>query len=412
MKKVMLIVIVVLLASLSFAKATEITFWYALSGHKGEVFKDFIDEFNSIQDDIYVKGVFSGKYADTSQKLMAAIAANILPNGGVVPAGPIFTGARDNYLILDYLENDSELDMDDYYPAMWDYARYEGKICAIPYNISTPVMYYNKDLFKSAGLDPEKPPQTWDELLTYAKAITKDENGDGNPEIWGFDANDTPWIFKAFLAQNECGIIESSTLNPLFDTEAGYETAEFWKKLIDEQAMPVGIHDIAEKRFLGGTLGIYMGSSSRIGSWLGNTEFDLGVAYLPAGKVHSIPIGGAVIVLFPYSDKENDATYEFIKWVTEPERVAQFSINTGYIPTRKSALKIEELENFMEEVPEYKTAFEQLKYGFSYWHFYEMGTMDNLIWEGLEQIERELMEPEEAMNWISKELEAEIEANK
>lgn len=412
MKKVFLLTVLIFVAVFCLAQATEITFWYALSGQKGEVFKELVDEFNEMQDEVFVKAVFSGKYAETSQKLMASIAANTLPNGGVVPAGPIFTGARDNYLILDYIENDQDFDMDDFYPAMWDYSKYEGKICAIPYNISTPVMYYNKELFEKAGLDPEHAPQNWEELLEFAKKITVDENGDGIPEIWGFDVKDTPWIFKAFLSQNECEIIDSSTLDPKFDTPEGYETAEFWKQLIDEGAMPVGLHDMAEKMFLGGTLGIYMGSSSRIGSWLGNTEFDFGAAYLPAGKIRSIPIGGAVIVLFPFSEEENEATYKFIKWVTEPENVAYFSMNTGYIPTRKTALEVPELVEFMEETPMYRIAFEQLQYGFSYWHFFEMGTMDGLIWEALEKIEREIASPEEAMDWVSVELENEIEANK
>jgi sn-glycerol 3-phosphate transport system substrate-binding protein len=412
MKKVFFVFVLLIVAVFCLAEATEITFWYALSGSKGEVFKDLVEEFNDSQDEVYVKAIFSGKYAETAQKLTAAIAADILPNGGVVPAGPIFTGARDNYLILDYIENDPELDMDDFYQAMWDYSKYDGKICAIPYNISTPVMYYNKELFEEAGLDPNSPPQTWEELLEYASKITKDENGDGIPEIWGVDMKDTPWIFKAFLSQNECEIIDESAMDPKFDTPEGYEAAEFWQKLIDEEAMPVGLHDIAEKMFLGGTLGIYLGTSSRIGTWPGNTEFEFGVDYLPAGKIRSIPIGGAVIVLFPYSEEENDATYKFIKWLVEPENVAYFSMNTGYIPIRESALEVPELVEFMEENPMYEVAFEQLKYGFSYWHFNEMGTMDDLIWEALEKIEREIATPEEAMDWVSSELEYEIEVNK
>lgn len=410
MKKVLLFVFIFALAAVSFG-VTEITFWYALSGTSGEAFKSLIDEFNSTQDEVRVKAIYSGKYADTAQKITAALASNALPNGGIIPAGPIFTGARGNYVIYDYISNDPEFDMNDFYPAMWDYSKYQGKICAIPYNISTPMFYYNKDLMREAGLDPENPPQTWDELLDAASKITKDTNGDGIPDIWGFDTKDTPWIFKALLLQNNCNIIESETLTPLFDTPEGIETAGFWKKLIDNKAMPAGIHSMAEKMFLGGTLGFYFGSSSRIGRWLGNTQFDFGATFLPAGKKRAVPIGGAVIVLFPHKKKEDDATYKLIKWLTLPENVAKFSLKTGYIPTRKTALELPSVQKFMEDVPMYKAAFKQLEYGYAYWHFNEMGTMDDLIWEALEKIEREIMTPGYAMKWLSRELKAEIEAN-
>lgn len=410
MRKILLVLLVTSLAILTLA-VTEITFWYALSGTSGEAFKGLIEEFNSMQNDVKVKAVYSGNYGDTAQKITASLAANTLPNGGIIPAGPIFTGARGNYVLLDYILNDLEFDMDDFYPAMWDYSKFEGKVSAIPFNISTPVFYYNKDLMREAGLDPESPPQTWDELLSAASKITKDINGDGIPDIWGVDMADTPWIFKAFLLQNDSDIIDSETLTPLFDTPEGIEAAQFWKNLIDSKAMPVGTHNLAEKMFLGGTLGFYFGSSSRIGRWLGNTEFDFGAAFLPAGRKRAIPIGGAVAVLFPSNKKEDEATYKLIKWLTSPENVAKFSIKTGYIPTRKSALELPEVQQFVRDTPMYGMAFEQLQYGFSYWHFNEMGTMDNLIWEALEKIERDVMSPADAMKWLSEELKAEIEAN-
>lgn len=410
MKKVLLCILVVSVAVLTMA-VTEITFWYALSGVSGESIKAIVEEFNISQNDVLVKLVYSGNYADTAQKITAALAANTLPNGGIIPAGPIFTGARGNFVLLDYILKDPEFDMDDFYPAMWDYSKYEGKICAVPFNISTPVFYYNKDLMRASGLDPDNPPQTWEELLEAAKAITRDTNNDGIPDIWGVDMADTPWIFKAFLLQNENEIIDVSTMTPLFDNQRGIEAAQFWKRLIDEKAMAIGQHSLAEKMFLGGTLGFYMGSSNRIGRWQGTTNFEFGAAFLPAGKVRAIPIGGAVAVLFPKTAKEDEATYRLIKWLTTSENAAKFAIETGYLPTRRSSLELPMTQEFMASTPMWRTAFEQMEFAFAYWHFNEMGTMDSLIWEALEKIERNVMSPADAMKWLSKELKAEIEAN-
>jgi len=142
------------------ALSLEIVFWYPLSGTKGEVFKSIVEEFNKTHPSIKVKLVYTGEYRDTAQKVMAALATGTLPNGGIIPAGPIFTGPYGNYKILEYIEKDPEFDMNDFYNVAWEYSKYKGKICAIPYNISTPILIYNKKLLKEAGLDPNKPPET------------------------------------------------------------------------------------------------------------------------------------------------------------------------------------------------------------------------------------------------------------
>jgi sn-glycerol 3-phosphate transport system substrate-binding protein len=375
----------------------KITFWYALGGNSGEAVKKLVEEFNKQSKTVIVEGVYSGKYGETAQKITTALVSNTVPNGGIIPAGPIFTGGRGNYKILDYIEKQKDFDQDDFYPGIWDYARYKGKICAIPFNISTPIMYYNKKLLTETGLDPDKPPQTWEALLEAAKKITRDINGDGAPDIWGFDTKDSPWIFKSFLLQNDNMIIDSATEDPLFDNESGVETAAYWKKLIDAQAMPVGMHQLAEKQFLGGNLAFLMASSNRLGRWLGKTDFEFGVAFLPENKRRAVAVGGAVLVLFPYSEDEDNATWEFINWLTKPEQLAQFATTTGYIPIRKSILDLPSIKQFLKSNPVYKVAYEQLAYAFSYWHFEMMGEMDRILYESLEKIERGLETPEEAM---------------
>ncbi len=389
--------------------SVEIVFWYPLSGTKGQVLKEIVERFDKAHPDIKVKLVYTGKYRETAQKVMSALVTKSLPNGGIIPAGPIFTGAYGNYKILEYMLYDPDFDISDFYDVAWDYAKYKGRICAIPYNISTPVLIYNKKLMEEAGLDPNRPPETWEELLEYAKKITKDLNGDGEPDIWGLNIKDTPWLFKAMLFQNDCEIIDADTMTPLFDGPKGVEAAAFWKKLIDEKAMPVGMHNLADKQFISGTLGFYMGSSSRIGKWCGKLPFEVGVAFLPKKVKRAIPIGGAVLVMFPHSKEEDDAMWKLIKWLVSPENLGEFCIKTGYIPIRESVLEVPEVKKFMEENPDYRVAFEQMKYGKAYWHFEQMGTMDYLLYEYLDKIERGILTPEEAMKEAAEKLKKEIE---
>ncbi|MDI3524449.1 ABC transporter substrate-binding protein [Kosmotoga sp.] len=389
--------------------SVEIVFWYPLSGTKGQVLKEIVERFDKAHPDIKVKLVYTGKYRETAQKVMSALVTKSLPNGGIIPAGPIFTGAYGNYKILEYMLYDPDFDISDFYDVAWDYAKYKGRICAIPYNISTPVLIYNKKLMEEAGLDPNRPPETWEELLEYAKKITKDLNGDGEPDVWGLNIKDTPWLFKAMLFQNDCEIIDADTMTPLFDGPKGVEAAAFWKKLIDEKAMPVGMHNLADKQFISGTLGFYMGSSSRIGKWCGKLPFEVGVAFLPKKVKRAIPIGGAVLVMFPHSKEEDDAMWKLIKWLVSPENLGEFCIKTGYIPIRESVLEVPEVKKFMEENPHYRVAFEQMKYGKAYWHFEQMGTMDYLLYEYLDKIERGILTPEEAMKEAAEKLKKEIE---
>ncbi len=405
----LLVLFILSFSAISFAKTTNIVFWYPLSGSKGAVFKKIVEEFNKVQSDVHVKLVYTGKYRDTAQKVSSAIAAGALPNAGLIPAGPIFTGPYNNYTIYNFVKNDPDLNISDFYKVALDYATYKGKLAGLPYNISVPVLYYNKELMKKAGLDPNTPPDTWDELLSFAKKITKDINNDKTPDIWGVNMADTPWIFKCMLLQNNCNIIDSNTLTPLFDSKKGIEAAQFWKKLVDEKAMPVGLHRLADKQFLANSLGFYMGSSSRIGRWSGKVKFDWDVAFLPKKEKRAVAIGGAVLEIFPHSKEEDEAAWKLIKWLISPPNMAEFCMKTGYIPIRRSILSLSKVKKFLDNNPKYKAAYEEMKYGIAYYHFQEMGTMDGLLWEALDKLERGVMSPEDAMKEAAKKLKEEIE---
>lgn len=393
-----------LFCTLGFCSETlSLVIWHGLSGPKGKFFESLVQEFDDLHPEITIEVVYTGTYAETAAKLSAALATNTLPNGGVIPAGPVFTGANGNYLILDYIEKDPQL-LDDIYSGIWDYGKYAGKICAIPYNISTPVLFYNKQILQQAGLDPESPPKTWDELLNFGKIVVSRVKG-----VFGLNMGDAPWFFKALLLQNGCEIV-TRTLppDPLFDKEAGIEAAIFWKKLVDEGVMPPGMHGMAEKHFLAGQLAFCVASSSKLGDWYGKTSFEFGVAFLPYKLRPAVPLGGATLVMFPKSEAENAATWELIKWLISPENIARWAMATGYLPIRKSCLLLPEMQEFLTANPLWKVPFEQLEFAYAYWHFMEMGTMDTLLREALEAIEYGVKTPEEAMRSAAEELRREI----
>ncbi|MBU4350511.1 ABC transporter substrate-binding protein [bacterium] len=400
MKKLLVIVvftiIVFSLCSSVFASGVKIDFWYALGGEAGKVFSGLIKEFNQSQNEVEVNGIYSGNYGDTANKVIAAIASDTLPQGGIIPAGPLFTGAYGNYKILDYIEK-YKFNLGKFYPGTLDYSKYQGKICVLPFNISTPVLYYNKDLFEKVGLDPEKPPQTWEELMEYGKKLTLDTDNDGNADTWGVDIKSIDWVFKAFILQNGGKIMNEDSTEVMFNSPEGLEALKFWKSLTDEGIMPVGLHDLAEKYFLSGNLGIYLGSSTKLGGWSGQLDFDFGTAFLPKKKTYAVTMGGATAALFPSTPEKEEATWKFIEWLLGSENIAKWSAATGYIPTTSSALKTIIIQKLFQEKPEYKAAFEQLQYVQNYEHFSAMGTLDRTFYEMLDKVEREALTPEEAL---------------
>jgi len=408
-KNLLIVGLVVFVVSSVVCAAEEVihlTFWHALSGAKGRFFESLVKEYDEANPEVTIEVVYTGKYAETAAKISAALATGTLPNGGVIPAGPVFTGTNNNYVILEFLNNEPEI-LNDMLPGIWDYAKYGGQICAIPYNISTPVLFYNKNLLNQAGLDSETPPQTWDELLAMAKRVVEAVGG-----VYGLNMGDAPWFFKALLLQNGCDIV-SKTLppEPLFDGPEGVEAATFWKTLVEEGVMPAGMHAMSENHFLAGQLAFCVASSSRLGDWYGKTSFEFGVAFLPGKVRFAVPLGGATLVLFPKSKKEDAATWDLIKWLISPENIARFSIATGYLPIRKSSLDLPIMQEFLANNPLWKVPFEQLQYAHAYWHFVEMGTMDQLLAQALEAIEFGTKSPEEAMKWAANELRKEIAAS-
>lgn len=383
-----------------------ITFWYALGGTAGETFAAMVEEFNETNPyKITVEATYSGGYGETAQKVFAAIASNTLPNGGVIPAAPLWTGREGNYKILDYITGPDGLDMDDFWPVLWKYNEYDGKVCSLPFNNSTPVLYYNKDLMAKAGLDPEKPPQTWDELKSMAKQIVE-EVGEG---VVGVNIKPTDWILKAFILQNGGKIMNDDATEPLFNSPEGVEALTFWKSLIDEGLMPPAQHGKqALELFIAGQVGFLYDSTGSVGTVLKGAQFEWGTAFMPKKVKYGATVGGAALALFPSTKEKEDATWRFLKWLLTPENCARWTEATGYLPVRKSVLQSERIQKLFEEYPQYRAGFEQLEYAETYPHFLQMGLLDDLLRKAIEKVEMNVLDPKAALDEAAEALKEEM----
>lgn len=365
--------------------------WYAVSGTSGEMFVDMAEAFDEANDLIDLELSYSGGSSDTATKVSAALLTNTMPDVALMYAGPLYTGGRGDYSIQSLIE-DEDFNADDIYPGMWDYCTYmDGGVCAIPYGISTQVLYYNKDILAAAGVDMTNPPATWEEFLNVCKQCMEKGNVNNADEFIGFEVSDAPWLFKSMLMQNGCEIIENNDgkIVPIYNNEAALEVANYWKSLVDEGVMPAGEHNNAENKFLAGNCAFIAASSNRISRWQGSTEFEIGAIEMPSfTENRSLALGGNVLVILTQDPQRVAAAWEFIKSMTTTDNITNFALSTGYLPIRKSSVESEQAQQAIEENEMYAVAFKQLDYTWAYVHFEQMGTMDIELRNALNKIEK------------------------
>ncbi len=394
------------LASLAGAQTT-IDFWYAVGGDQGTALQKMIDEFNTSNEyGITVNGTFSGSYGDTAQKVMASLAANTLPAGGLVPAGPLWTCREGNYLLEEYMSGPEGLAEDYFFPVLLEYNRYDGHLCSLPFNNSTMVMFYNKDLMAQAGLDPLSPPQTWDELLAQATAIVEKV-----PGAIGVEVRDEAWWLKGLILQNGGLIVTEDASAPAFQEEAGVQALEFWQRLVTAGLMPAGQHGVSRDLFIAGRVGFLMASTASVATVAGGASFDFGTDMLPGNVRRGTTVGGAALVMFPSTPEKELATWRLLKFLTSVDNSIAFTVATGYVPISSEAADSPIIQSLLLEQPEYAAGFEQLEVSSQYPHFFEMGTMDGLLAGAIEAIELGGRSPAEALNAAAAALIAEMAAN-
>lgn len=234
-------------------------------------------------------------------------------------------------------------------------------------------MYYNKDLFKQAGLDPEQPPTTWDEMVAMGKQLT-------SPDRWGIMIPSTGypyWMFGALAMQNGQVLMNGDGNVTYFDHPAVIEALHFWKALGDNHGvMPTGTIEWGTLRqnFLEGKTAMMWHSTGNLTAVKDNASFDFGVAMLPASKRRGTPTGGGNFYIFKQTTpEERRAAMQLIKYMTGPKNSAKWSIRTGYMGVSPATYETEALRNYVSEFPYAAVARDQLDYATAELSTYQTG---------------------------------------
>lgn len=371
-------------------EVTEIDFYFpvAVGGDVANMVDDLVAEFEGENPDVKVNAMYGGSYSETMTQVMAAVQGGTPPELAVLFSIDLFT-LLENDVIEEMTPMFEEEYLDDFYDAFMANAKVGDKVWSIPFQRSTIVLYYNKDAFAEAGLDPEAPPETWEELVDYGEQLTVD----GGQSQWGLEIPSTGyqyWMFQALALQTEDNIMSEDGKETYFDAPYAKESMEYWLDLSQEhEIMPEGTIEWATvpSDFLSERTAMMFHTTGNLTNVKDNAEFDFGVSFLPANNQYGSPTGGGNIYMFKDVPEENkEAAVKFMKFLTEPERVAQWSIDTGYIATRESAYETDKLKQYVEEFPQALVAREQLEHADSELATYQSGEVQKIFNDAIQSI--------------------------
>ena len=289
--------------------------------------------------------------------------------------------------------------LDSFYPTLMENGRTAGKTWGIPFQRSTIVMYYNKDAFKAAGLDPQKPPETWDQLVAAGKKLTK---ADGSQ--WGVMIPSTGypyWMFGALTMQNDQVLMNDAGNETYFDSPAVVEALQFWRDLGSKhKIMPEGTIEWGTLRqnFLEGKTAIMWHSTGNLTVVKDNAKFDFGVAMLPANKRRGTPTGGGNFYIFKQtSAQDRKAAMRLIKFMTSPERSAEWSMKTGYMGISPAAYETPKLKEYVKDFPYAAVARDQLKFATAELSTYQTGRVRKALDDAIQAALTGAKTPEAAL---------------
>ena len=361
-------------------KPVEITMWHSMPQQNEKALQGLADQFNSSQSDVKVNLVNQIDYAATFQKYKAGLETGELPDvvqlqeteqqqmidtGSIVPSG--VCAKADKYSFSDYL------------PRVVSYFTVDGQQYAMPFNTSGPVLYYNKKSFTAAGLDPEKPPTTLDELRTASEKLKAAGVVNGAPFALKLEPGYVEhWLGlsnKLFVNQSNgrtgrttASVLNSSTGKQIFS----------WLGGMVGDGLAATNSDLGSGNF-DNLLGIGSGNhamtidtSASLGTITavlgggGYPNVEIGVAPMPGlvtGKGGVLVSGGALYIVNKSSPEKQAASWQWEKFLDDTASQATWAVGTGYVPIRKSAAQSKTMQDFWAQNPYYKIAYDQLLEG-------------------------------------------------
>src|ERR1700687_6013363 len=286
----------------------EISFYYpvAVGGPITKLVDNFAADFEKENPGIKVKPIYSGAYQESITKALTAVKSNDAPTMSVLLSTDMFTLIDEDAIVaFDPLIRTPEDQawLKGFYPAFMENSQTSGKTWGIPFQRSTIVLYYNKEMFKEAGLDPNKAPATWHEMVDCAQKLTK-RDGSGKVTQWGVQIPSSGfpyWLFQGLTTENGAILMNAAGTETYYDKPGVIEALQYWVDLTSKyKVQPEGIIEwgTTPKDFFERKIAMMWTTTGNLTNVRSNAKFDFGVAMLPANKRRGSPTGGGNFFLF------------------------------------------------------------------------------------------------------------------
>ncbi len=356
-------------------KKSKVIFWHSFVATTIPALNELIDRFEKEHPDIEIDAQYVPTGDALVQKLITAIQSNTAPDVSWIHADFLDKLIESDaiYPIEHFINGEdglTEEEMNDFFPQLLGAFSHKKILYALPMDATVLALVYNKNHFRAAGIDPDVPPKTWNDLKEYSKKLTLDKDGDGKTDQYGFYVPAYPgsgplsiWEvlqWSPFLWQAGGEIIDSTQTKVLFNSEAGVQALTLWKEIYDQLNFSnySFTHDMG---LASGSISMIMDGPWDLPTFRKMKNIDWAVASLPEGpKGKATYIAGESLAIFKQS-KNPYAAWTFVKWVTQPEIQEMFSISSGYLPVRKSVLEKDSYKAFLESDHAMKCFVEQIK---------------------------------------------------
>ena len=361
----------------------EVSFYYpvAVGGPITKLIDGFAADFEKENPGIKIKPIYSGSYQDSIVKALTAVKSNDAPTMSVLLSTDMYTLIDEDAVVPfdSFIKTpEDQAWLKGFYPAFMENSQTGGKTWGIPFQRSTIVLYYNKELFKEAGLDPNKPPANWKEMAEYGQKLTK-RDASGKVTQWGVQIPSSGfpyWLFQGLSTPNDAILMNAAGTETYFDKPAVVEALQYWIDLTAKyKVQPEGIIEwgTTPKDFFERKVAMMWTTTGNLTNVRSNAKFDFGVAMLPASKRRGSPTGGGNFYMFKQAKPEQQAAaFRFVKWITAPSRAAQWGIDTGYVAVRPDAWETPAMKKYVADFPPAAVARDQLQYAVA-----EFSTHDN-----------------------------------
>ncbi|ONI68996.1 hypothetical protein BWI15_35050 [Kribbella sp. ALI-6-A] len=387
-----------------YAGRTRVVFWSSYGGTNGKAVDKLVAKFNESQTDVYVEAQFQGSYDDVAQKIAAGLIARQTPDLAVLS-----DVTWERFFLNDALEPLNGYFTDGFGPAVFHSKLFneyvvKGQSWCVPFARSTPILYYNRDVFAKAGL-PDRAPRTWSELRSWGATLAK-VDANGRPmRTLALAKVDGDWQFQGNVWQ--FGGAYSKGLDVTIDEDGAVAAGEFQRQLIHIDGHGY-MASSPMTDFAGGLVAMCQDSTGGLKSAMSKAKFKVGAGFIPSEVAAGLATGGGGIGMFRNASAERkQAAAKFLEFLATPENSAWWTTQSGYLPVVDKAREDPALKKLVADEPNYGVAIAQLVNARPQDAIRLYGRNANVaIYTGLQQIYADNADPKKVFASVARRLEA------